>query len=1463
MPLILTAINRPIGRETKQEEAQQKNGDQENPFADTGDVNAQSTKPVQDESNSTDFVAGDSSDSTPALQADPLVDPQANAFSEPLKDVTETPVGQEQGSNDFQSPNKATGDQSLSESGAIVEKQGDEGQADAGQASEVQSTAVASQPTVSADSGFDWLSPMNLLFLLVPLCLLLLWRMMRGKPESKSNSESYNARGKFEKARRFHDARTEKADRLVGDPKKLNFNSGLDELVDRKPVTSFSDEDAAIDLVSTHNSPTQKAEGTVTNSTNDEGFADDFQEEAKNEVDSEIVNEESVGSEIPAKPLNDNDFEAIFDDLEDQQDDDEVVNAGDESSSLDEANPKEPFAPAAPVAPNASTESDDDFEAMLEDEDEFAPAPPSKDIDAESITSKLTDSTPQGANLASGIAEAIQPAGSGPKNENQEFEALFANKPGPEPVADQFAAVDHEVEALSESEVVENSSVDDVASAMEIEGIHANSDEEQAEKVVANEVSDDDFDFGDDDDDELLFGESKEHNFDVDSKKEGVAAAFKKPNGPIDGGNDQGIPALDIDSSITEQISDSEASVPISVAAAAKTAAVAAVAAKPGLVSRISSWFKKKPKIEDAVPAISALSAKAADVAEEVAEEVAGFANEAADVAEEQFAIDQISGAEIGKDEVAVSIDGDAASNAFDDDDMLSDDDLDFDDIVENATPDVGTTAREMDFAEPDELARPSAQTDPQDTIDPMEETTDYSVSGHSPERTELADQVEATVTADQSFTVGNELDTLDPDLSDPALSDSFAAEGENESAGFEDTFEFENTLSDESEPVVESVANDDSASVGNSFEDSDDESLEFSDNQFMADGGDAADSPALVNDESPSSESSDQDELDLGPEWSDAVAEGADLSIGSGTFRQPEEEFDSIRNDALAANSALPAQENDNSALAAELAAIRLEKSELTASLAATQAELSNSKEQESQLEVVRKENAEAKSRLVELEQAAAGQVDEFSSKVDELSLLVENKAQENADLQSQLVDVQKALKEKSSEPSMGPTAASVATGAVVGATGALVGSMGQAGEKAQDVLSKRTKRKFTKLFRAYEKEKKLRSESKQHLVQAEEQRDQVSATLRQLKSELLEVKSSVPAQGELDAQVSQKVSEEVELKVAEQVAVVRMQTSEQAEAKVTEQLKIVEAEKSDLESKLAAMQENLASLEEVASDAAESKQSLESELSELKAKFESQAGSLDEMIALVETQKCSLADLSQPTDAAVDQEQFESLVKQLESERASAESLKLEFENLTESKKIREESLHKELMELKSQQESIESNSRQQDLFAEQSGGEEQLREEIRLQEKAILKLENERQDAFEQLDEATKAQKIAESKVTAMESGIKQKSFIPASGIIAAPEKTSNSKTSKNTTDSNTPSKSKSGADDLTRISGIGPVINKRLKKIGVTTFAQIAAWTKAEAEEFDEKLAFKDRIARENWIKQAKAFVKEDG
>jgi predicted flap endonuclease-1-like 5' DNA nuclease len=59
-----------------------------------------------------------------------------------------------------------------------------------------------------------------------------------------------------------------------------------------------------------------------------------------------------------------------------------------------------------------------------------------------------------------------------------------------------------------------------------------------------------------------------------------------------------------------------------------------------------------------------------------------------------------------------------------------------------------------------------------------------------------------------------------------------------------------------------------------------------------------------------------------------------------------------------------------------------------------------------------------------------------------------------------------------------------------------------------------------------------------------------------------------------------------------------------------------------------------------------------------------------------------------------------------------------------------------------------------------------------------------------------------------------------------------------------------------DDLKRIRGIGVLIEKRLNALGITSYEQIANWTKADSDSISAQLDFRGRIERENWIEQAR-------
>lgn len=65
--------------------------------------------------------------------------------------------------------------------------------------------------------------------------------------------------------------------------------------------------------------------------------------------------------------------------------------------------------------------------------------------------------------------------------------------------------------------------------------------------------------------------------------------------------------------------------------------------------------------------------------------------------------------------------------------------------------------------------------------------------------------------------------------------------------------------------------------------------------------------------------------------------------------------------------------------------------------------------------------------------------------------------------------------------------------------------------------------------------------------------------------------------------------------------------------------------------------------------------------------------------------------------------------------------------------------------------------------------------------------------------------------------------------------------------------------SPTDDLKKIKGIGPVLERKLHALGIYSFAQIAGLTSAEIEKVDEVLDFKGRIEREDWVGQAKTML----
>jgi predicted flap endonuclease-1-like 5' DNA nuclease len=66
-----------------------------------------------------------------------------------------------------------------------------------------------------------------------------------------------------------------------------------------------------------------------------------------------------------------------------------------------------------------------------------------------------------------------------------------------------------------------------------------------------------------------------------------------------------------------------------------------------------------------------------------------------------------------------------------------------------------------------------------------------------------------------------------------------------------------------------------------------------------------------------------------------------------------------------------------------------------------------------------------------------------------------------------------------------------------------------------------------------------------------------------------------------------------------------------------------------------------------------------------------------------------------------------------------------------------------------------------------------------------------------------------------------------------------------------------------EDLTRIKGLGPQLAEQLGALGVTSFAQIAAWDDDAIDRIDARLGrFQGRIRRDDWPTQARLLAAGD-
>lgn len=68
--------------------------------------------------------------------------------------------------------------------------------------------------------------------------------------------------------------------------------------------------------------------------------------------------------------------------------------------------------------------------------------------------------------------------------------------------------------------------------------------------------------------------------------------------------------------------------------------------------------------------------------------------------------------------------------------------------------------------------------------------------------------------------------------------------------------------------------------------------------------------------------------------------------------------------------------------------------------------------------------------------------------------------------------------------------------------------------------------------------------------------------------------------------------------------------------------------------------------------------------------------------------------------------------------------------------------------------------------------------------------------------------------------------------------------------------TPSPGTAAGDDLTRIKGIGKVMQKKLNELGITHFRQLAELSGPEIRKINEAIEFPGRVEREHWVQQAR-------
>lgn len=66
----------------------------------------------------------------------------------------------------------------------------------------------------------------------------------------------------------------------------------------------------------------------------------------------------------------------------------------------------------------------------------------------------------------------------------------------------------------------------------------------------------------------------------------------------------------------------------------------------------------------------------------------------------------------------------------------------------------------------------------------------------------------------------------------------------------------------------------------------------------------------------------------------------------------------------------------------------------------------------------------------------------------------------------------------------------------------------------------------------------------------------------------------------------------------------------------------------------------------------------------------------------------------------------------------------------------------------------------------------------------------------------------------------------------------------------------------ADDLKKISGVGPKLEEKLNDLGIYHYWQVAGFSAEDVSRVDDELNFKGRIERDDWIGQANKLMEDD-